>query len=78
MLPYTFFFMPDARVATQPPKLNTKPIQINQHHQMVKYTTAVTVNQKTSLVLKYAPCYANVWVNGGIAPNILNLGTRWR
>jgi hypothetical protein len=60
MLPYTFFFMPEALVATQPPKLNMKPIQINQYHQMLKHTTAVTVNQKNCLVLKYTPCYANV------------------
>jgi hypothetical protein len=29
-------------------------------------------------MLKELPCHEDVWGSGGIAPRILNLGTRWR
>jgi hypothetical protein len=33
---------------------------------------------KTCPVFNYALCHEDVWGNGGIAPFILNLGTRWK
>jgi len=29
-------------------------------------------------LLNYMPCHEDEWGIGGIAPHILNLGTRWR
>jgi hypothetical protein len=33
---------------------------------------------ETYRMLNQAPCHKGVWVNGGIAPRIFNLGARWR
>jgi hypothetical protein len=41
-------------------------------------TVKVKVKGKFVPVLNQAPRHEDVWGSGGIAPCILNLGTRWR
>jgi hypothetical protein len=45
----------------------------------ISYNTKCNKDKgKVVPMLNWAPCYENVWGSGGIAPHILNHGTRWR
>jgi hypothetical protein len=47
-------------------------------HDSVSYTDVTQVNLKLSPCFNWAPRHDGILGSGGIAPNILDLGTRWR
>jgi hypothetical protein len=52
--------------------------RLNFLHTAYLQSGTIKSNRCKSLVLIKAPRHADVWWSGGIAPRILNLGTRWR
>jgi hypothetical protein len=52
---------------------NSVTIKLNLSLRLTKYHA-----MKTYAVLNKAPHHEDIWWSGGIAPRILNLGTRWR
>jgi hypothetical protein len=68
------------------PYSNESTIYVEQYRQMANLNVKVKLSlflpkcktMKTYVVLNQAPRHEDVWGNGGIAPRILNLGTRRR